>query len=659
MAESKTSIPSSQSARQPRPLDLRKLQAQQDTLQTRLLDLKDSLTEKDLVLKSQRNTIKLLEQKVAGLQQNNATLRQIVAALSRHISEELGETLPALPQVPEEEEPMRMDPVSLLNPKSPHRGRKGRKAVTSTVQSPVPPLSSFSAAFRQQKGFVRAAKSKPLAFDPALSQNLFEDFLGADFLKAILDAEIAREGFEKTSRFLLGKVSKDILLFQTKTILFEALSFFLSVRNVAYQNASEVFLPRVLEMLLDVLEVERVLLYIYDPQSQSFYSRAVTADLPEQLVFSKDFGHFSTVYTSQSAVVLQNAYSDGKFDAGYDQATGVITQNLACFPVFLGDKLLGLLECVNKRLPFGPTDLLVLAQVARQLAIGLTGQEIHEKMRDMTKKATNRGSIDSTKEILLFPLIESLISAVQTQVTCERATIFLLDSKEKELVALHGTGLQGVIRMPLSRGIASLAFNTKSTINVPRAEEHSMFNPDLDRKTGFATREVLAVPIGSRGVLECLNRKNLTPFSKSDESRACAIAEVLSRLLDTADNLEGVLLNADFNELCVQAVKVAILHVNSQGLLQKVNHCAADVFQLTPERMVGMTLSELLADSPDLMVDFREAVGRSTAHSGKNRRLVVVKESKRRAEARVEVTICPLLNVADGPAFLLLLTPSS
>ena len=659
MTESKPSIPSSQSARQPRPLDLRKLQVQQDTLQTRLLDLKDSLAEKDLVLKSQRNTIKLLEHKVAGLQQNNATLQQIVAALSRHITEELGEALPSIPQVPEDDEPMRIDPVSLLNPKSPRRGRKGRKAALSHLQSPVPPLSSFSAAFRQNKGFVRTAKAKPLAFDPGLAQNLFEDFAGSDFLKAVLDAEIAREAFEKTSRFLLGKVSKDILLFQTKTILFESLSFFLSVRNVAYQNASEVFLPRVLEMLLDVLEVERVLLYVYDEPSKSFYSRAVTADLPEQLVFLQDFGHFGTVYSTQSAVVLQNAYSDARFDASYDQMTGIITQNLACIPIFLSDKLLGLLECVNKRLSFGPTDILVLTQVARQLAIGLTGQEIQEKMMEVTKKATNRGSIDSSKEILLFPLLESLVSAVQTQVACERATVFLHDPKENELVALHGTGLQGVIRIPLSRGIASMAFNTKNIMNVPRAEEHTTFNPDLDRKTGFTTREVLAVPIGTRGVLECLNRKNLTPFSKSDESRASAIAEVLTRLLETSDNLEGVLLNSDFNELCVQAVKVAILHVNSKGLLQKVNHCAADVFQLTPERMVGMTFSELLADSPDLLADLKEAVGRSTVHSARNRRLVVMKDSKRRTEAVVQVTICPLLSVADGPAFMIMLTPAS
>ena len=71
MTKSKPSIPSSQSARQPRPLDLCKLQVQQDTLQTHLLELKDSPAEKDLVLKTQRNTIKQLEHKVAVLQPNN------------------------------------------------------------------------------------------------------------------------------------------------------------------------------------------------------------------------------------------------------------------------------------------------------------------------------------------------------------------------------------------------------------------------------------------------------------------------------------------------------------------------------------------------------------------------------------------------------------
>ena len=656
MTESKPSIPSSQSARQPRPLDLRKLQAQQDTLQTRLLDLKDALTEQDLVVKSQRNTIKLLEQKVVVLQQSNSTLRQIVSALSRHITEELGEALPVLPQLPEDEDTMRLDPVSLLNPKSPRRNKKNKKHGTN-LRSPVPPLTSFSAAFRQNKGFVRTAQAKPLAFDPALSQNLFEDFAGSEFLKAVLDAEINREAFEKTTRFLLGKVSKDILLFQTKSILFESLSFFLSVRNVAYQNASEVFLPRVMEMLLDVLEVERVLLYVYDPQSQSFYSRAVTADLPEQLVFAQNFGHFNSVFTSKNAVLIQHAYSDSKFDASYDQMTGLITQNLICVPVILSEKLLGLLECVNKRVPFSPTDLLLLAQVSRQLAVGLTGQELQEQMKEVTKRASARGSIDSSKEVLLFPMVESLVTAVQVQVNCERATVFVQDAKANELVALHATDLPGVIRIPLTRGIASMSFNTKSILNVPRAEEHSMFNPDIDRKTGYMTREVLAVPIGSRGVLECINRKNLTAFSKTDETRASAIADVLNRLLETADNLEGLLLNCDFNELCVQAVKVAILQVNKHGLLQKANHCAAEVFQLTPERIVGMTLTELLSDSPDLLNDFQQAVGRPTVYNSGHRKLVVMRDSKKKTERLVQVSICPLLSLTDGPAFMLLLTP--
>ena len=660
MTESKQSIPSSRGSRQPmHHLDLHKLQSQQDTLQSRLLDLKESLNEKDMVLKSQRNTIKLYEHKMLALQQNNTTLRAIVSLLSRHITEELNETLPPMPGVPEEEEQLRLDPVSLLNPKSPGRRKKAGKGNRSfhASTSPVQPLSSFSTVFRQKKGYVRAAETKPVAFDPVLAQNLFKDFSGAEFLSTILDAQIARDQYQKTVKFLLGNVSKEVLLFQTRAILFETLSLFLTSRNVAYQNASDVFLPRMLEMLLDVLEVDRVVLYVYDPQTESFYSRAVTADLPEQLVFHKDFGHLSTLYATKAAIVISNAYDDRKFDPSYDQLSGTITQNLACVPLSLGEELLGALECVNKHKPFGPTDIVVMSQAAKQLAIGLAGAEVKDKLQSLTKRsAASRGSIDSSKEALVFPLIQAIVAGVQTQVSCERVTIFMYDSKENELVSLYGVGLQGVIRMQVTRGIASLAFTTKTALSVPKAEEHSMFNGEIDKKTGFVTREVLAVPIGNRGVLECINKKNLTPFSKSDENRASAMATVIGKLLEAGDNLEGVLMNADFNELCVQAVKVAILHVNSQGLLQKANQCAVEVFQLTPERMTGMTLTELLSDSPDIMSDFQSAVSKVSVHSVKSRRLVISRDHRHRSETVVNVTILPLLGLVDGPAFVVMLT---
>ena len=659
MTDSHVSIPSSRSSGHPvTRRDLKALQSQHETIQTRLLDLKDSLNDKDLQIKSQRNTIKLYEQKIATLQMHNTELREIVRRLTSYVTEELKESLPALPSMPEEDDnSFRYDPVGMLNVKRKGRKRKAQSS-TRTYQSEaaVAPMTSFSTAFRAQKGYVRPAKSNPIAFDPGLAQNLFEDFTGADFIKSLLDAQLTREDFQKTVKFLLGNVSKEVLFYQTKTILFETLSFFLTSRNIAYQNASEVFLPRVMEMLLDVLEVERVVLYVYDPQSESFLSKAVTADIPEQLIIPRDTGHLSLVYENRAAITIQNAYKDPSFDPAYDRICSTITQNVCCVPIQLNSEFLGVLECSNKKRPFGPTDMVVMSQIAKHLAVGLTGAGIGEKLKSYQERG-NRGSIDSAKEALIGPLVQAVVSGIQVQLACERVTVFLIDSSKSQLYSLYSLGASHAIRMPLTRGIASLSFTSKSTQNVPKAEEHPMFNPDIDEQTSFYTREVLAIPIGSHGVLECLNKKSLTAFSKSDEVRASAMAEVLNVLLAAGDNLEGVLLNADFNELCMQAVAVAVIQVNTQGLLQKVNRFAAEMFHLTPERMVGMTITELLADSEELLSDFQNATIRSGNAHLKDRKLCLSRENKAKSEVKVTCDILKLEGLAGGCCFVLLLQP--
>ena len=63
--------------------------------------------------------------------------------------------------------------------------KEWQKGCSEQSVIPVPPLFLLFCAFHQNKGFVRTAKAKPLAFDPGLAQNLFEDFAGSDFLKAV------------------------------------------------------------------------------------------------------------------------------------------------------------------------------------------------------------------------------------------------------------------------------------------------------------------------------------------------------------------------------------------------------------------------------------------------------------------------------------------
>ncbi|CAG9334189.1 unnamed protein product [Blepharisma stoltei] len=659
MTDSKNSLQASSISKgaRLRQVDIKRLISQHEGLQQRVDGLRDSLLEKDMLIKSQRNTIKLYELKLANIESNNSTLKHIITLLTNYITQELNEVLPPLPPIPENDDLIRVDPVSLLRHQSntPAKKNKKHKKLHNSSFESGNALSSFSFAQRQQSV---PSGNRSLIFDENLGQHMYQDFSGSEFLKTILDAQLCREEMKKVTKFLLGKTSQDVFLFKTRTILFESVSFFLSLRNVAFQNFGDVFLPRVLEMLSDIFEAEKVTVFLYDEEKSNFYCKAITVEIDQQIIVAKNFGHFA--YSWDGPLFINGAYDDSRFDSRYDTITSFITRNLACYPLKLGDQLIGILEIANKRKEFSKDDFPLMAQIAKQLSVGFGAQLVKEKMSELNQKAAiSRGHIESSKESLVIPILNEIANSVKALVNCERVTIYLYDDKEIELVSVVATGLEGVIRISTNRGLASIAFTSGKIVNVENAEQHSLFNSEIDAKTGFKTKEVLAVPIGNKGVLQCLNKANLTPFSKSDEMRVSSIASVISVLLESSDNFEGLLLNSDVNELCLQAVREAILHVNSQGLLQKVNRYAAELFKLSPERMTGATISEIFEHSPDLLSKFLEAVKKQNSVTLKNQKLVVSRNSGELKWININVSFVMMGGLEDGGSFVILIQPIS
>lgn len=103
----------------------------------------------------------------------------------------------------------------------------------------------------------------------------------------------------------------------------------------------------------------------------------------------------------------------------------------------------------------------------------------------------------------------------------ERSTVFVVDRAKKEIwskVAL-GEGV-GEIRLPLGEGIAGTVAQTGRMMHLPDAYAHPKFNPDVDRRTGYRTRNLLALPLRGPdskviGVLQVLNKRG-GPFLPDD-----------------------------------------------------------------------------------------------------------------------------------------------
>jgi phosphoserine phosphatase len=155
--------------------------------------------------------------------------------------------------------------------------------------------------------------------------------------------------------------------------------------------------------------------------------------------------------------------------------------------------------------------------------------------------------------------LDALLTRIATAATelanAERASIFLHDPKTDELWTKVALGIESrEIRVPANAGIVGHVFQANQTELVADPYSDKRFNRDVDRRTGFRTRNLLTVPVKNLdrkqiGVLQIVNRVG-GPFTESDR----ILMELLADQAGVA--IQRYYLQMD---LQAQAVKTATL----------------------------------------------------------------------------------------------------
>jgi sigma-B regulation protein RsbU (phosphoserine phosphatase) len=138
-------------------------------------------------------------------------------------------------------------------------------------------------------------------------------------------------------------------------------------------------------------------------------------------------------------------------------------------------------------------------------------------------------------------LLGTIVEAACEVLGCERATIYLYDSERRELYSRVAKGIDA-IRFPADRGIAGAAATARACVNVPDAYADARFNPEFDRKHGFRTRNLLAIPLENLdgdliGVVQAINKRGAA-FDPDDEALAEALSAQAGVALERARLLE-------------------------------------------------------------------------------------------------------------------------
>ena len=140
----------------------------------------------------------------------------------------------------------------------------------------------------------------------------------------------------------------------------------------------------------------------------------------------------------------------------------------------------------------------------------------------------------------LHQLLFTTMREVAKILNADRCTVFLLDEEKNELwsVVAMGIGKGKEIRFPASKGIAGHVATTGEILNIPDAYKDPRFNPEIDKKTGYLTRNMLTMPLKNRedtiiGVFQVLNKEK-GPFTKKDEELLAAISQITATTIENS-----------------------------------------------------------------------------------------------------------------------------
>ncbi len=155
--------------------------------------------------------------------------------------------------------------------------------------------------------------------------------------------------------------------------------------------------------------------------------------------------------------------------------------------------------------------------------------KIYERIADFGKRLTLLNHIEES-----LPTISEEAKAI---VNAERCSIFIVDKSGGMLWTKLSDGI-GRIAIGIDSGIVGDTVQKKAAQLVNNPYEDSRFLAKIDEKSGFVTRNILAVPIfNSRqeviGVIQLLNKYH-GDFDEKDEGIMSFFANYVSGTLELA-----------------------------------------------------------------------------------------------------------------------------
>lgn len=246
------------------------------------------------------------------------------------------------------------------------------------------------------------------------------------------------------------------------------------------------------------------------------------------------------------SVLTHDASRDHRFSERIAKDIKYAPKSIMCVPLKGRRKVLGVIELIqasdDER--FNTDQLGTLEELAAQMSMVIenvhlfreNAEEIH-KLEALTEASQ---VINSTLD--LKKLLKLVMELAANTLNAEASSIFRIDEKSNDLyfdvVSGDGGEVLKQIRVPMGQGIVGACAESGKPLLVADVTKDPRFFKKVDKKSGFQTRSIVAVPLmvrgGLIGVVQVLNKNGGGEFNQEDVELLTALANQSAVAIDNA-----------------------------------------------------------------------------------------------------------------------------
>jgi len=197
-----------------------------------------------------------------------------------------------------------------------------------------------------------------------------------------------------------------------------------------------VFLEEILEEIQEKVECEAGSIMLFEDETQELVFK-VTAGAKsseiKKLSVNINEGIAGWVFRKGEPLLANDTIRDKRFCKKFDKSTGFTTKSIIAVPLKLGDRVVGVMELLNKKKGnFNQKDFNIVLSYASLTSVVIENIELYKHLRNLVNRVKN---LENYQEVLLESLTDGVISINSENkiVSCNRS-IQIMFNRDKDSI---------------------------------------------------------------------------------------------------------------------------------------------------------------------------------------------------------------------------------